>query len=144
MATIEGKIILVDDEKYEFKFLELALQRKNWNVKVEYYSSPKMALAHMRITREKIFLVICDMDMPEMGGLDFKKTIDNDKNLRQKAIPFIFLSKTAGKEEIAEAYEYRVQGYFKKPMTVEEQAIMLDIIIKYWIICMHPNAADSI
>lgn len=140
MASVEGKIILVDDEKYEFKFLELALQRKNWNVKVEYYASPKLALAHMKITQEKIFLIICDMHMPDMGGLDFKKTIDNDLTLRTKAIPFIFMSKTATREEVTEAYEYRVQGYFKKPFTVEEQATMLDIIIKYWIICMHPNA----
>lgn len=140
MASVEGKIILVDNEKYEFKFLELALQRKNWDVKVEYHASAKMALAHMKITQDKIFLIICDMHMPEMGGLDFKKIIDKDPVLRKKAIPFIFMSKTATQKEVSEAYEYRVQGYFKKPLNVAEQADMLDTIIKYWIICMHPNA----
>jgi hypothetical protein len=34
---------------------------------------------------------------------------------------------------------YRVQGFFRKPNTTEEQADMFDIIIKYWIISSHPN-----
>ena len=139
MKTLPGPIILVDDKKYEKQLLELALHQKNWNAKVEYFSNAEDALEYFRKTNEEIFLVISDMNMPKMNGLDFKKNIDDDEVLRKKSIPFIFATSTATPEEVTEAYEYRVQGYFEKPFTVEKQAEMLDLIIKYWINSKHPN-----
>ena len=79
------------------------------------------------------------MNMPTMNGMDFKKSIDNDPILREKSIPFIFATSAPVKSEVTKAFAYRVQGFFRKPNTTEEQADMLDIIIKYWIISSHPN-----
>jgi len=84
------------------------------------------------------------MEMPKMTGMEFKKAIDSDPELKTKSIPFIFTTFSTTKEKTTEAYDYRVQGYFKKTYTVDEQAEMLDIIIKYWIICLHPNQDFSL
>jgi CheY-like chemotaxis protein len=139
MKTINGKIILVDDSKYEKELLELALHKKNWDVKVDFFLSGEDALKYLKKTEDEIFLIISDMNMPKMTGLEFKKIIDNDETLSKKAIPFIFASTSDTKEQVRNAYKYRVQGYFQKPLTIDEQAEMLDIIIKYWIICKHPD-----
>ena len=106
---------------------------------MEYFNNPAKALKHLKENNDEIFLIISDMNMPIMKGIDLKKTMDNDPGLREKSIPFIFASSGSSKSEITEAYNYRVQGYFRKPNTIEEQADMLDIIIKYWIISSHPN-----
>lgn len=138
-TNVTGKIILVDDEKYEKELLELALREKQWNVKVEYFNNGQDALEHMRTTKDKLFLVISDMNMPKMSGMEFKKAIDEDKTLREKSMPFIFVSGGSSNEQVSEAYDYRVQGYFEKPSSVEEQAEVLDLIIKYWIVSKHPK-----
>ncbi len=78
----------------------------------------QQALDYMLNTKDELFLVISDMNMTGMSGLDLKK---------------------ATKKQVSEAYEYRVQGYFEKPTTISEQAAMLDLIIKYWIVCRHPK-----
>lgn len=142
IKKITGKIILIDDEKYEKQLLEEALKKKNWDVKVEYFTNAQDALAYMRTTKDELFLIISDMNMPKMTGLELKRAIDNDDILKKKAMPFIFASNGTTKEQVAEAYEYRVQGFFKKPLNIEEQAEMFDIILKYWIICRHPNKVD--
>ena len=139
IKKVSGKIVLIDDEKYENELLVSALLEKNWDVKVEYFKCTEDALEYLKKTNDKIFLIISDMNMPKISGLDFKKTLDNDKDLRNKTIPFIFSSTSEEKTQVAAAYEYRVQGYFKKPITLDKQAEMLDIIIKYWIICKHPG-----
>ena len=91
MKKVAGKIILVDDEKYEKNLLELALYQKKWDVQVDYYVRAEDALRHLKkYGKEEIFLIICDMNMPGMSGLDLKKAIDNDKILKKKAIPFVF------------------------------------------------------
>lgn len=138
-TNVTGKIILVDDEKYEEELLVLALREKQWNVKVEYFNNGYDALEYMKTTKDELFLVISDMNMPKMSGLELKKAIDKDKILREKSMPFIFISGGASNEQVSEAYEYRVQGYFEKPRSVQEQAAILDLIIKYWIVSRHPE-----
>lgn len=144
MKRIKGKIVLVDDEKYEKTLLEMALLQKQWKIELVYFKNPMEAFEFLKKTDDEIFLIIADMNMPGMNGLDLKKAIDMEKALFQKSIPFIFFSNSASKEQITQAYDYRVQGYFTKPLTVEEQANQLDIIIKYWIISRHPNKDYSV
>lgn len=138
-TTIIGKIILVDNEKYEKELLVEALYEKNWKVNVEYFNNAEDALEHMKTTKDELFLVISDMNMPKMSGMDLKKAIDEDKNLREKSTPFIFVSTGATTEQLSEAYDRRVQGYFVKPNSIEEQAEILDLVIKYWIVSKHPK-----
>ncbi len=139
MIKLKGKIVLVDDDKYEKELLEDALRKRDWDAKVEYFNDANDALKHLKENKDEIFLVISDMNMPKMSGMEFKKAIDTDQGLREKSIPFIFATSISIKSEITQAFDYRVQGYFQKPNTTEEQADMLDIIIKYWIISSHPN-----
>ena len=142
MKKVTGKIILVDDEKYEKKFLEAALSSNDWDIKVEYFNNVESALKHLEENRDEIFLIISDMDMPRINGIEFKKIIDRDEYLRQKSIPFIFASNAVDRKMVIEAYRYHVQGFFRKPMEPEEQAVMLEKIIQYWVDCIHPGKED--
>ena len=142
MKKVKGKIILVDDQPYEKLLLKDALYDKDWEINVEYFNKAEDALEHLEENADEIFLIISDMNMPGMNGMDFKKTIDRNKFLRQKSIPFIFASSDPDREKMIEAYQYRVQGYFKKPDTPEEQADMLEKIIQYWLSCVHPRKDD--
>jgi CheY-like chemotaxis protein len=139
MIKLKGKIILVDDDRYEEEILISALKDRGWDAIVEYFDDARKALEHLKKNKDEIFLLISDMNMPSMNGMDFKKAIDSDPKLREKSIPFIFATSSTIKSEITQAYDYRVQGFFRKPNTTEEQADMLDIIIKYWIVSSHPN-----
>lgn len=143
MKKVIGKIILVDDERVEKSFLEESLSDNDWAIKVEYFNNAKDALAHLRENADDIFLIISDMNMPNMSGMEFKKTIDEDPFLRQKAVPFIFSSSETTEKQVTEAYKYHVQGYFKKPNTIEEQAEMIEKIVQYWKLCIHPNVKFS-
>jgi DNA-binding NtrC family response regulator len=144
MNKINGKIVLVDDEIHEKELLEMALHEKDWDVTIDYYKSAEEAIQHLKAyKKEEIFLIISDLEMSGMSGLDFKKAIDVDKELCNKAIPFIFASTIASQEQVSEAYNYRIQGYFKKPLDLKEQAEMLDIIIRYWVTCRHPNKNEA-
>ncbi|WP_439484452.1 response regulator transcription factor [Cyclobacterium plantarum] len=87
MKKITGKILLVDDQPYEELLLKEALASIDQFAKVEYISNPKKALEYLKESCDKIFLIICDINMPEMNGLDFKKEIEKDDYLHEKSIP---------------------------------------------------------
>ncbi len=143
MKKVKGKIILIDDSPIEKNFLEESLDDQNWDIRIDYFSKSKLALEHLLENVDDIFLIISDMNMPEMSGLDLKKIIDEDSFLREKAIPFIFMSSEINLEDVRMAYAFNVQGFFKKPDTIEEQAKMLEKILKYWQTCIHPNKKFS-
>jgi CheY-like chemotaxis protein len=140
MEKLAGKVVLIDDQPIEKELLEIALAKLNLRVELVYFTNAIEALAYLKSTKDIIFLIISDMNMPKMNGLDLKKAIDADKKLSEKAIPFIFASTAATKKQLIEAYEYRLQGYFLKPMEIQSMAKQLETIINYWIISVRPDS----
>jgi DNA-binding NtrC family response regulator len=142
MKKVKGKIILVDDDAYEETFLNEALKKNDWHIKVEYFNNADDALEHLKQNADEVFLIISDIDMPRKNGLEFKRVLDGDAYLRQKSIPFIFMSNSAERDRVIDAYKCHVQGFFPKPMTPGEQASMFETIVQYWIACLHPTKDD--
>lgn len=140
MKKIKEKIILVDDQSVEKELLKLAIMDLGIDVDLIYFNKVEDALDYLRSTDDKIFLIISDMNMPKMNGLDFKKTIDADPLLSEKAVPFIFSSSEPTRSQLQEAYDYRLQGYFIKPKELKMMAKQLETIINYWLLSIRPNS----
>ena len=142
MKKLTGKIVLIDDHAFEKEFLVMALEELNIKAELEFFSTPEKALEYLRTTKDTIFLIISDMNMPKMDGLDFKKIIDKEPELRSKSVQFIFSSSGATKRQLEQAYEYRLQGYFLKPQEVKDMAKQLELIINYWIVSVRPDSEE--
>ena len=97
-------------------------------------------LDYMLTTKEKPLLIYCDINMPLMDGFRAREEILRNDFLRQKSIPFIFFSTDGSVETVNKAYALMVQGFFKKPSTMDELNRLLKLSIEYWCACLHPNA----
>lgn len=139
VEKLSGKVVLVDDEPFEEDLLRQALSQLNIRVDLKFFRKPQDALNYLATTTDDIFIVISDMNMPGMDGLEFKRTIDSDRNLQEKAIPFIFSTNGATRKQLEEAYQYRLQGYFKKPDDVFSMAKQLELVLNYWILSLRPD-----
>ena len=94
----------------------------------------------LKDTKVQPLFILCDVNMPKMGGIAFREAIYHDEELRLKCIPFLFLSTSADPKLIKEAYILAVQGYFKKLNTYAEIVEMFSEISLYWTRCLHPNS----
>jgi response regulator RpfG family c-di-GMP phosphodiesterase len=89
---------------------------------------------------EQPFIIVSDVNLPGMSGLEFKNKLDHNKKLKLKSIPFVFYSTSAEKKYVNEAYlQLTVQGFFLKGHSMNEIKDQLRIIFEYWKICRHPN-----
>ena len=138
MKKVRGKIVLIDDEKFEKELLEKGLKKMNWNVRVEHINNPDVAYKYLKETTDEIFLIICDMQMPQTTGLQLKRAIESDRVFRHKAIPFILCSSSATIEEWKYVYEYSVQGFFEKPKDINAMVDLIDNILRYWSKALRP------
>jgi CheY-like chemotaxis protein len=138
--AISGPIILVDDDHDDWQILKEAFVVLSITNALLYFERTAKALAYLRSTNESPFLILCDINMPVQNGIEFKREIDTDPQLRLKSIPFIFFSTGADKKAIEKIYrEITVQGYFIKPANFNELSASIRIIIDYWRLCRHPN-----
>jgi CheY-like chemotaxis protein len=82
-------------------------------------------------------LVILDLNMPGMNGLEFLAEIKADPELH--TIPVIVLSTSDLESDVRASFEGGVAGYFVKPLEYGEFVSTLHSILRYWELCQHPQ-----
>ena len=126
----------VDDKD----IIKEALQDLKIKNKIIWFNRCDYAFNYLKTNEEQPFIILSDINLPGVSGIEFKKQIDNDLELRRKSIPFIFYSTSANRKEVNEAYiEMSVQGFFIKSSSYREIKRNLSLITEYWKNCIHPN-----
>ncbi len=75
-------------------------------------------------------LIVLDINMPEMNGLELLEKIKGDARLRK--IPVIMLTTSDNEKDIMVSYQNQVAGYFVKPFDPEKYTEIISIINSYW------------
>lgn len=134
-----GPIIIYEDDKDENEIMEEAFRRLCVENDLIFFDDGEKLLHYLRTTPDQPFLIISDINVPRINGLEIRKFIQEDDFLRKKCIPFIFLSTSAGGKAIETAYDLTVQGYFVKQSRMAEIEHNLKLILDYWTTCRHPH-----
>jgi CheY-like chemotaxis protein len=142
MISSRDPIIIVDDDTDDhFIFREIAQKLKLTN-EIKYFRSAPEVLQYLRATTDHPFIIFCDINMPQMDGLAFRREINMDEYLKRKSIPFIFFTTAASDQQIREAYDLTVQGFFIKESSFIATEKTFELILRYWEHCKHPNAVS--
>lgn len=104
-------VMIIDDSIVIRKMIEIALEDEDYNIITAI--SGKEGLE--TIEKEKPNLVILDMMLPDMNGIEVLKTIKTEKNL-----PVIMLSGKDSPQLIESAREVGVDDFLPKPFRDEE------------------------
>jgi two-component system chemotaxis response regulator CheY len=107
------KILIVDDDATTRKLLGLYLKAKGYEV--AYAENGLDGIEKMG--REGPNLIISDLNMPYMDGIEFVKTVRADPSHRE--IPILMVTTEADPEERERAMSIGVNGYLIKPVTAE-------------------------
>ncbi len=81
-------------------------------------------------------LILLDLNMPKMNGLEFLQELRNDEEL--KRTPVIVLTTSDEDRDRIEAYNLNVAGYILKPVTFIIFAEVMVALNKYWTLCEMP------
>ena len=135
---LKGPILYVEDDEDDQFLLTQAMKAVGVANKICFFSNGEAALTYLKTTQERPFLILCDINMPVMNGIELARTIYENEFLRHKSIPFVYLTTAANPELVKTAYEMPVQGFYQKPATNEELQAQLRLIIDYWTSCLRP------
>ena len=109
------KILIVDDEPDTVEMLKVAIERGNYDIITANNATDGIAKARA----EKPALIVLDVMMPGMNGIEACKTMKNDKDLAP--IPIIMLTAMASKIpttsfSISNGMDIEADEYFEKPV----------------------------
>lgn len=137
--SIRGPIISIEDDADDQFLIKSVVEELDIPNELLFFGNGVEALLYLETTRDQPFLIICDINMPIMNGLELRERIDKNEYLRKKSIPFVFLSTADNPLVIDTAYESTIQGFFKKENSFEELKARIRVMYDYWASCLHPN-----
>lgn len=138
--ALNGPIILVEDDPNDIEVITTAVKELGYPNLVRPIMAAQEALDYLRTTDEKPFIILCDIRMPRINGLAFRKAIMDDETLRKKSIPFVFFTGAVSTDIVNEAYNLQVQGFYEKANSYSVVKDQLSGIMVYWTHCLHPNS----
>jgi CheY-like chemotaxis protein len=134
-----GPIIIIEDNKGDQRLLVEIFKDLDFSNELCFFTNGHEALEFLNTTAKIPFLIISDINMPNINGLELRSKIHENLALSLKCVPFLFFSTGADKKSVADAYSMSVQGFFRKPMGIDELENTMRKIVEYWKECVAPS-----
>ncbi|AAF12221.1 response regulator [Deinococcus radiodurans R1 = ATCC 13939 = DSM 20539] len=124
-------ILLVDDNPADLMLArEVFESHEDW-VNVASCSSGNEAISHLKDPNYALpDVVITDLNMPSMTGLDVIRAIKSDPELRH--IPVVVLSTSDAPDQIEQAYNLHATSYMVKATGFSEFVDQIEAFLNFW------------
>ena len=132
-----GRILLVEDDPCNVELAMAVFTQDDLSNEVVVVKDGAEALDYLHC-REKYsdrtlanpVVVLLDLNLPKMSGLDVLRQIKSDEKL--KRIPVVMLTTSDNKDEINEAYAFGANAYIVKPVNFEKFINAIKEIGIFW------------
>lgn len=136
-------ILLVEDDEVDVMNVKRAFKKNNIANPLHIASNGLEALEMLRGTAESPTripqerrLILLDLNMPKMGGIEFLRELRADPELRPT--PVVVLTTSNDDKDRVEAYNLNVAGYILKPVTLANFIETMATLNKYWMLSEFP------
>ena len=133
-------ILLVEDDAVDVMTVQRAFKKSKVSNPLHIAGNGLEALNLLRSdqlsTQDSRCLILLDLNMPKMNGLEFLKELRQDPALHK--IPVIVLTTSDQEKDRVEAYNLHVAGYIVKPVTFAKFVEVITVLNHYWTLCEFP------
>ncbi len=110
-------VLIVDDSAAIRKILQRVLLQANIGVgRIHEANDGHEGLE--RLANEQVGLILSDINMPNMDGLEFLKLVK--ANPSWKGVPILMVTTEGSQDKVIQALQLGANGYVKKPFTPEQ------------------------
>jgi CheY-like chemotaxis protein len=136
----EAVILLIEDDVGDQKLIRQSLESGRIANELYITRAAEEALEYLQKSKNNNAeyplpdLILLDLYMPGMGGMNFLSAIKKDELL--DTIPVVVLTTSDSDQDILESFKLQASGYVKKPVSLEEFRRVMESLTDYWfVIC---------
>ncbi|EAQ49081.1 response regulator [Leeuwenhoekiella blandensis] len=123
-------ILLIEDDRIEVMKLKRVLSKEALNHKLIEAKNGEEALTLLRDKSILPDLILLDLNMPKIDGIEFLKILKADDTF--KYIPTVVLTTSSNHNDVKQCYEIGIAGYVLKPLKYEDYVTKLSGLLNYW------------
>jgi CheY-like chemotaxis protein len=139
-------VLLVEDDVNDQTFIQRALLRHGGVKRVAVVNDGEEAAAYLRgfdLYSDRALhplpeLIITDLKMPRMGGMELLRWMSESPEFR--LIPAVVLTSSSDEADITMAFAHGAKGYMIKPVHFGELESLMQTVATYWRASRVPSA----
>ncbi len=109
--------LIIDDSSVMRKIVERSLRQAGIDLS-KVFEASNGAEALVVLQDNVVDLMLCDINMPVMDGLEFIKRLPEVANA--KGVPVVMITTEGSESHVVEALSHGARGYIRKPFTAEQ------------------------
>ena len=146
MQDLNVKVLLVDDDDIDVRVVQRAFQRQRISNEITVARDGREAIEILRGSADHYplmppYLVLLDLNMPRMNGIEFLNELRADPRLHQT--PVFVLTTSSDERDIDAAYGQHVAGYLLKSEAGRDFMNFMPLLDKYLVSIQFPCHADA-
>ncbi|SHM57790.1 Response regulator receiver domain-containing protein [Flavobacterium xinjiangense] len=127
-------ILLVEDDEVDVMNVKRAFSKNNIKNELFVAGNGVEALDMLRTSIVPLpRIIILDINMPKMNGIEFLKNLRDDENLKNISV-FVMTTSNEDSDKI-NAYNLNVAGYILKPLSFEKFITSVATLKNFWSLC---------
>jgi two-component system, response regulator len=139
VTSDEISVLLVEDNPDDAEFTLRALRKANVALNIVLVDNGVKALDFVfgtgtfadRAGAKLPRIMLLDLKMPKVDGLEVARRIKNDP--RTRSLPIIIFTSSREQRDIAESYQIGANSYVVKPIDYAELITKLGDLVRYWL-----------
>ncbi|MGL2965817.1 response regulator [Flavobacterium sp. XGLA_31] len=124
------KILLIEDDTIEVMKFNRVIKTLEMNHHIVEANNGEEALDILMAKNETPDIIVLDLNMPKINGLEFLSILKKDPVL--KYIPAIILTTSNNYKDVLECYKIGIAGYILKPLKYEDYVSRIQKLLDYW------------
>ncbi len=124
------RILFIEDDTIERMKINRVLSKLDEDYDVTEVTDGEEALTYLRSARLLPDLIIMDLNMPRVNGIDFLQMLKSDD--RMKYLPCVVLTTSSNPKDLQQCYELGIAGYLVKPLKYESYITTIEKLLAYW------------
>ncbi len=129
-SVINRMILIVDDSPIDIELTTIAIEATGRETSVRSAPDGQSALAILRVGDGLPALILLDIKMPGMGGIEVLREIRADDHLRY--IPVVVVTSSSLESDRTEAIAAGASDYLQKPLALDQFSKELESILHRW------------
>jgi CheY-like chemotaxis protein len=123
-------ILLIEDDMIEVMKFQRTIASLELDHKVIEANNGEEALEILEKKDELPDIILLDLNMPKINGIEFLNILKSDDVLRY--IPTIILTTSQNQKDLLECYKIGIAGYVLKPLKYEDYVSKMGKLLAYW------------
>ena len=123
-------ILLIEDDMIEVMKFQRTIASLQLDHKIIEANNGEEALQILEKKDELPDVILLDLNMPKINGIEFLNILKSDDVLRY--IPTIILTTSQNQKDLLECYKIGIAGYVLKPLKYEDYVSKMGKLLAYW------------